>query len=101
MNEDSVFDIIKDCTKIFNEIKKKKNPELDTSLNNYLNNLNSLKENLSKKNKDKDEENLISVSVSFIEVVQQIIQLKYTKYFYNILILIKKFIEYNLFSTEK
>ena len=27
MNEDSLFDIIKDCTKIFNEIKKKKNKD--------------------------------------------------------------------------
>ena len=100
MNEDYVLDIIQSCTKIFNDIKKK-NPDLDTSLTNCLNNLNSLKENLSQKNKNKDEEILSGVSVSFIEAAKQIIKLKYTKFFYNILILIKKFIVFNLFSTEK
>ena len=101
MNEDSLFDIIKDCTKIFNEIKKKKNENLNTSLTNCLNNLNMLKENISQKNKEKIEENLLSISISFIESTKQIIELKYTKFYLNILILIKKFIEYSIFSQEK
>ena len=84
----------KDCTKIFNEIKKKKNEDANTSLTNCLNNLNMLKENISQKNKEKIDENLLSISISFIEGTKQIIELKYIKFYLNILILIKKFIEY-------
>ena len=101
MNEDIIFNIIKDCTKIFNEIKKKKNADLNTSLDNCLNNLNTLKENISQKKEEKTEECLLSISISFIEGAKQIINLKYTKYFFNILTLIKKFVEYSLFSKEK
>ena len=101
MNEDLVFNLIKECTKTFNEIKKKSNEELNTSLVSCLNNLNSLKENLSKNNEKEAEENLLSVSVSFIDSSRQIIYLKYHKYFLNILVLLKKFIEYSLFSKEK
>ena len=101
MNEDLVFNLIKDCTKTFNEIKKKQNEELNTSLVSCLNNLNSLKENLSKSNEKEAEENLLSISVSFIESSRQIINLKYHKYFLSILVLLKKFIEYSLFSKEK
>ena len=101
MNEDLVFNLIKECTKTFNEIKKKQNEELNTSLVTCLNNLSSLKESLSKNNEKEAEENLLSISVSFIESSRQIINLKYHKYFMNILVLIKKFIEYSLFSKEK
>ena len=94
MNEDLVFNLIKDCTKTFNEIKKKQNEELNTSLVSCLNNLNSLKENLSKKNEKEAEENLLSVSVSFIESSRQIINLKFHKYFLSILVLLK-----NLLNT--
>ena len=101
MNEDIIFNIIKDCTKIFNEIKKKKNADLNTSLDNCLNNLNTLKENISQKNQEKAEEYLLSISISFIEGAKQIINLKYTKFFFNILTLTKKFVEYGLFSKDK
>ena len=101
MNEDIIFNIIKDCTKIFNEIKKKKNADLNTSLDNCLNNLNTLKENISQKNEEKAKEYLLSISISFIEGAKQIINLKYTKFFFNILTLTKKFVEYGLFSKEK
>jgi len=101
MNEDLVFNLIKECTKTFNEVKKKQNEELNTSLVSCLNNLNSLKENLSKNNEKEAEENLLSISVSFIESSRQIINLKYHKYFLSILVLLKKFIEYSLFSKEK
>ena len=101
MNEDLVFNLIKECTKTFNEVKKKQNEELNTSLVSCLNNLNPLKENLSKNNEKEAEENLLSISVSFIESSRQIINLKYHKYFLSILVLLKKFIEYSLFSKEK
>jgi len=101
MNEDLVFDLIKECTKIFNEIKKKQNEDLNTSLVNCLNNLNSLKESLSKKNEESIEQNLLSISVSFIESARQVLNLKYHKYFLNLLVLLKRFIEYSLFSKEK
>jgi len=101
MNEDLVFNLIKECSKTFNEIKKKQNEELNTSLVSCLNNLNSLKENLSKNNEKEIEENLLSISVSFIESSRQIINLKYHKHFLSILVLLKKFIEYSLFSKEK
>ena len=101
MNEDLIFDLIKDCTKTFNEIKKKHNEDLNTTLVNCLNNLNSLKENLSKKSTENIDENLLSISSSFIESASQIITLKYNKYFLNLLILLKKFLEYNILSKEK
>ena len=101
MNEDLVFELIKECTKVFNEIKKKQNEDLNTSLINCLNNLNSLKESLSKKEKENIEQNLLSISVSFIESTKQVLNLKYHKHFLNLLVLLKKFIEYSLFSKEK
>ena len=101
MNEDSTLNIIKDLTKILNEIKKKKNDDLNSSLNNCLNNLNLLKEKISKNNKENIEENLLSISISFIESSKQIIILKLTKFFMSILILIKKLIEFSIFSREK
>ena len=101
MNEDSALNIIKDLTKIFNEIKKKKNEDLNSSLNNCLNNLNLLKEKISENNKENIEENLLSISISFIESSKQIIILKLTKFFMSILILIKKLIEFSIFSREK
>ena len=101
MNEDSVFNLIKDCTKIFTEIKKKKNEDLDTSLNNCLNTLSVLKENISHKQDENIEENLLIISNSFIEAANKVINLKYTKYFLNILLVLKKFLEYSIFSKEK
>ena len=101
MNEDLVFDLIKECTKIFNEIKKKHNEDLNTSLVNCLNNLNSLKESLSKKEEESIEQNLLSISVSFIESARQVLNLKFHKHFLNLLVLLKKFIEFSLFSKEK
>ena len=101
MNADLVFNLIKECTKIFNEIKKKQNEDLNTSLVNCLNNLNSLKESLSKKDEENIEQNLLSISVSFIESAKQVLNLKYHKHYLNLLVLLKKFIEYSLFSKEK
>ena len=101
MNEDLIFDLIKEYTKIFNEIKKKQNEDLNTSLVNCLNNLNTQKETLSKKEEESLEQNLLSISVSFIESTRQALNLKCHKNFLNLLILLKKFIEYSLFSKEK
>ena len=101
MNEDLIFDLIKECTKIFNDIKKKNNEDLNTLLVNCLNNLNSLKEILSKKETEHIDENKLSISSSFLESSKMVITLKYNKYFLNLLILLKKFIEYNLLSNEK
>ena len=101
MNEDSVFDIIKECTKIFNEVKKKQNEDLNSCLDNCLNNLNSLKENIKNKNEERIEETLLVITISFLEGSKKLIHLKYSKYFLNILILLKRFIEYNLFSIKR
>ena len=43
----------------------------------------------------------MKITESYIEATNLIINLKYSKYFYNILFLFKKFLEYNLFSKEK
>ena len=101
MDENSVFDITKECLKIFNEIKKKQNEDLNSSLDNCLNNLNSLKESVSNKNEERTEEILLVVTISFLESGKKIINLKYSKYFLNILTLLKKFVEYNLFSKKR
>ena len=101
MNEDLISGVIKECTKIFKDIKKKQNTELNTSLDNILNELDSLKDNVIEKNKEKIEENIATISTNFIEGSTQIINLKFSKFFLNILILLKKFIEYDFFSKEK
>ena len=101
MKEDSVFDMIKECAKVFNEIKKKHADDLNNCLEKCLNNLNSLKESLKNQNQEGIDENLFNITVSFLEASKKTIHLKYTKYFLNMLILLKKFIEYNLFYTKK
>ena len=101
MNEDSISNIIKDFTKLYDDIKKKKNEDLNTSLSNCLDNLNQLKDNIIKKNKENIDENLLSISISFIEGAKQIVSLKFTKFFLGILILLKKLIEYSIFSKGK
>ena len=101
MNEDLVFDILKECTKIFNEIKKKHNEDLNSCLDNCLNNLNSLKESIKNKNEERIEETLLVITISFLEGSKKLIHLKYSKYFLNVLILLKRFIEYNLFSIKR
>ena len=101
MNVDIISEFIKEYTKFFNEIKKKNNSDINTSLELCMTNLTSLKNNLLNKNENSISNNLLSITNSFIEATNHIINLKYSKFFLQILLLIKKFIEYNLFSKEK
>ena len=101
MNVDIISEFIKEYTKFFNEIKKKNNSDINTSLESCMTNLTSLKNNLLNKNENSISNNLLSITNSFIEATNNIINLKYSKFFLQILLLIKKFIEYNLFSKEK
>ena len=101
MNENLIFDFIKEFTKAFNELKKKNKKDLNIALVNCQNSLNSLKENIKKKNDENIEENKLSISINFIEIFKQVVNLKYNKYYGIILNLLKKFIEYNLLSKEK
>jgi hypothetical protein len=101
MNEDLISDIIKECTKYFKDIKKRQNVELNKCIDNITNELDSLKDNVINQNTESIESNLLSITNYFIEVATQIVYLKYSKFYFNILILLKKFIEYNIFSKEK
>jgi hypothetical protein len=101
MNEDLISEFIKECTKNFNEIKKKNNPEINKSLDLCLTNLSSLKEKISIKDMNSIAQISLSITNSFIDACNNIITLKYSKYFLNILSILKKFIEYKLFSQEK
>ena len=101
MNEDLISDIIKECTKYFKDIKKRQNVELNKCIDNVTNELDSLKDNVINQNTESIENNLLSITNYFIEVATQIVYLKYSKFYFNILILLKKFIEYNIFSKGK
>ena len=101
MNEDLISEFIKECTKNFNEIKKKNNSDINKSLDLCLTNLSSLKEKISIKDINSIAQISLSITNSFIDACNNIITLKYSKYFLNILSILKKFIEYKLFSQEK
>ena len=101
MNEDLISEFIKECTKNFNEIKKKNNSDINKSLDLCLTNLSSLKEKISIKDMNSIVQISLSITNSFIDACNNIITLKYSKYFLNILSILKKFIEYKLFSQEK
>ena len=101
MNEEFISEFIKEYTKIINEIKKKNNSEINKSLDLCLNNLTSLKGAIINKNNNLIEPLKLKITESYIEATNLIINLKYSKYFYNILFLFKKFLEYKLFSKEK
>ena len=101
MNEDLISEFIKECTKIFNEIKKKNNSEINKSLDSCMTNLISLKDKISTKNNNLISSIKLLSTESFIKAINHIIVLKYSKFFYNILIILKKYIEYNLYSKEK
>ena len=101
MNEDLMIEFIKECSKIINEIKRKNNNIINKSLDSFMTNLTSLKEQISSNNTNLINSLLLLSTESFCEAINHIITLKYSKFFYNILILLKKFIEYNLFSKEK
>ena len=102
MNEELISELIKECTKIFNDIKKKNNSEINKFLDSCLNNITLLKENIISKKSFSLSELLLIISNSFFQAINQIvINSKFSKFYLNILILIKKFIEYKLFSKEK
>ena len=101
MNEELISDVIKECTKFFKDIKKKQNEELNTFLENINNELETLKVNIIEKAKEKIESNILTISTNFIDGANLVINLKYSKFFLNLLILLKKLIEFNLFSKEK
>ena len=101
MNEELISDVIKECTKIFKDIKKKQNEELNTCLENINNELETLKVNIIENSKEKIESNILTISTNFIDGANLVINLKYSKFFLNLLILLKKLIEFNLFSKEK
>ena len=102
MNEDLISEFIKECTNTFNEIKNKNNYDINNSLECCLNNLIAVKEKISRNDKNSISPLLLLASTkNFIEATNNIINLKYSKYFLSILIVLKKFIEYKFFAKEK
>ena len=100
MNEDFIGDIIKDCNKTFAGLKKKQNKELTALLDNILANLNSLKTNTSMDNESK-EKFISSISSVLIDSINQVITLKFNKYYISMLNITKKFTDYKLFAKDK
>ena len=101
MNEELISEFVKECIKNFNEIKKKTKPEINNALDTCLANLISLGKKIPDENNKSFEEIYLTITDSFLEATKLIINLKYSKFFYNILIAFKKFLEYKLFSKEK